>query len=146
MHIDKLDDIVNKYYNIYHNTIKMKPVDVKSSTHIDFDRMNYKKHPKLTVSENVRTLKFIIFVNVYVPNWSEEAFVIKKLKIPCRGQMLLVISTVKKLLKCFTKKYCKKQIKKSLKLKKYSREKVINYMLNGKAMIILLILGLIKKI
>ena len=80
MHIDKLDDIVNKYFNIYHNTIKMKPVDVKSSTHIDFDRMNYKKDPKLTVSENVRTLKYIIFVNVYVPNWSEEAFVIKKVK------------------------------------------------------------------
>ena len=34
-HIDKLDDIVNKYINTYHSTIKMKPVDVKSSTYID---------------------------------------------------------------------------------------------------------------
>ena len=32
VYIDKLDDIVNKYNNTYHNTIKMKPVDVKSST------------------------------------------------------------------------------------------------------------------
>ena len=32
VHIDKLDDIVNKYSNTYHNTIKMKVVDVKSST------------------------------------------------------------------------------------------------------------------
>ena len=31
-YIDKLDDIVNKYNNTYHNTIKMKLVDVKSST------------------------------------------------------------------------------------------------------------------
>ena len=31
-------------------------------------------------------------------------------------------------------------------MKKYSREKVINYMLNGKATIILLIIGLVKKI
>ena len=34
-HIDKLDDIVNKYINTYHSTIKMKPVDVESSTYID---------------------------------------------------------------------------------------------------------------
>ena len=32
-HIDKLEDIVNKYNNIYHSTIKMKLVDTKS-THI----------------------------------------------------------------------------------------------------------------
>ena len=32
VHIDKLGDIVNKYSNTYHNTIKMKVVDVKSST------------------------------------------------------------------------------------------------------------------
>ena len=31
-YIDKLDDIVNKYNNTYHTTIKMKPVDVKSNT------------------------------------------------------------------------------------------------------------------
>ena len=30
---DKLDDIVNKYINTYHNTNKMKPVNLK--THID---------------------------------------------------------------------------------------------------------------
>ena len=35
VYIDKLDDIVNKYNNTYHNTIKMKPVDVKWSTYID---------------------------------------------------------------------------------------------------------------
>ena len=35
VYIDKLDYIVNKYNNTYHNTIKMKPVNVKSSTYID---------------------------------------------------------------------------------------------------------------
>ena len=34
VYIDKLDDIVNKYNNTYHSNIKMKPVDVKSSTYI----------------------------------------------------------------------------------------------------------------
>ena len=34
-YIDKLDDIINKYNNAYHTTIKMKPVDVKSDIYID---------------------------------------------------------------------------------------------------------------
>ena len=39
---DKLDDIVNKYNNTYHRTIKMQPVDVKSSTYFDFNNENNK--------------------------------------------------------------------------------------------------------
>ena len=35
VYIDKLDDIVNKYNNTYHSTIKMKHVALKSSTYID---------------------------------------------------------------------------------------------------------------
>ena len=31
VYIDKLGDIVNKYNNTYHSTIKMKPVDLKSN-------------------------------------------------------------------------------------------------------------------
>ena len=34
VYIDKLDDIVNKYNNTYHSTIKMKPFDVKSNTYL----------------------------------------------------------------------------------------------------------------
>ena len=34
----KLDDIVNEYNNTYHRTIKMKTIDVKSSTYISFDK------------------------------------------------------------------------------------------------------------
>ena len=59
--------------------------------------------------------------------------------------MLFVILKVKKLLECFTKRNCKKQIKKSLELKKLLKEKAINYMLNGKATIVFLIVGLIRK-
>ena len=43
MHIDKLDDIVNNYNNVYDNRIKMKPVDVKSSTYIDSSKEIYDK-------------------------------------------------------------------------------------------------------
>ena len=36
VYIDKLDDIVKKYNNTYHRSIKMKPVDIKNNTYIDF--------------------------------------------------------------------------------------------------------------
>ena len=35
-YIDKLAYIDNEYSNTYHSTIKMNPVDVKSSIYIDF--------------------------------------------------------------------------------------------------------------
>ena len=44
--VDKLDDIVNKYNNTYHSTIKMQPVDVKSSTYIDSRKEINDKDPK----------------------------------------------------------------------------------------------------
>ena len=53
MYIDKLDDIVNNYNNTYLGTIKMKSVDEKSSTYIDFDRKNSKEDPKFKVSGHV---------------------------------------------------------------------------------------------
>ena len=38
MYIDKLYDIVKEYNNEYHTSIKMKPVDVKDNTYIDFKK------------------------------------------------------------------------------------------------------------
>ena len=46
MYIDKLDDVVNKYNNTYHSTIKMKPVDVKSNTYINFSKKVNETDPK----------------------------------------------------------------------------------------------------
>ena len=41
--VDKLDDIVNKYNNTNHNTIKMKPADVMSNIYIDSSKEIYHK-------------------------------------------------------------------------------------------------------
>ena len=54
VHIDKLDNIVNKYNN--QSTIKMKPVDVKSGTYIDFDEESNDKDPKFKVGDHVRKI------------------------------------------------------------------------------------------
>ena len=79
--IDKLDDIVNKYNNTYHRTIKMKPVDVKLSTYIDSSKEINDKDPKFKIGDIVRISKYkIIFVEGYIQNWSEEDIVIKEVK------------------------------------------------------------------
>ena len=81
IYIDKLDDIVNKYKNTYHSTIKMKPVDVKSNTYIDSSKEINNKDPKIKIGDTVRILKYKkIFAKGYTPNWSEEVFLIKKVK------------------------------------------------------------------
>ena len=51
--IKKLDDIVNEYNNTYHRTIKMKPVDVKDNTYIDFKKEVNDKDPKFKVGDHV---------------------------------------------------------------------------------------------
>ena len=81
VYIDKLDDIVNKCNNTYHSTIKMKSVDVKSITFIDSSKEINEKDPILKIGDTVRTSKYKnIFAKGYVPNWSEEVLVIKKVK------------------------------------------------------------------
>ena len=79
--IRTLNDIVNEYSNTYHRTIKMKPVDVKDNTYIDFKKEVNDKDPKFKVGDHVRISKYKnIFAKGYTPNWSEEVFVIKKVK------------------------------------------------------------------
>ena len=81
MYIDKLDDIVNEHNNTHHRKIKMEPIDVKDNTYIDFKKQINDKDPKFKVGNHVRISKYKnIFAKGYTPNWSEEVFVIKKVK------------------------------------------------------------------
>ena len=81
VYIDKLNDIVPKYNNTYHRTIKMKPIDVKDNTFIDFKKEVNDKDPKFKFGDYVRISKYKnIFAKGYTPNWSEEVCVISKIK------------------------------------------------------------------
>ena len=81
MYVDKLDYIVKEYNNKYHTSIKMKPLDVKDNTYIDFKKEIDNKDPKFKVGDHVRISKYKnIFAKGYMPNWSEGVFVIKKVK------------------------------------------------------------------
>ena len=55
MYIDILDDIVNKNNNTYQRTTKMKPVDLKSRTYIEFIIENNNKDPNIKVGEHIIT-------------------------------------------------------------------------------------------
>ena len=51
VYINKLDDLVDKYNNIYHRTIKMKPVNIKDNTNIDNDKKVNGKDPKFNIGD-----------------------------------------------------------------------------------------------
>ena len=59
VYIDKLDDIGNKCKNLYHSTIKMKSVDVKSNAYIDSSEEINNKDPKFKISDIVRIYQHI---------------------------------------------------------------------------------------
>ena len=81
VYINKLNDIVGEYNNTYHRAIKMKPVDVKDNTYIDFKKELNDKDPKFKVGDHVRISKCKnIFAKGYTPIWSEEVFVVSKIK------------------------------------------------------------------
>ena len=141
VYIDKLDDIVDEYNNTYHRTIKMKPVDVKDNTYIDFNKEVNDKDPKFKVGGHVKISKYKnIFAKGYTPNWSEEIFVVSKIKNTVPWTCINDLKD-EEIIGTFYEKQLQKTNRKEFRI-----EKVINYMSNGNVMIIHLIVGLIKKI
>ena len=81
VYFDVLDDIVNKYNNTVHRTIKMKLTDVTDNSYAEYNENPNKKDPKFKVGDNVKISKYKnIFAKGYTPNWSQEVFVINKIK------------------------------------------------------------------
>ena len=90
MYIDKLDDIVDEYNSTYHTTIKMKPIDVKDNTYINTSKEINNKDPKFKVGDHVRISKYKnIFAKGYMPNWSEEVFIIEKVINDLNGEEII---------------------------------------------------------
>ena len=59
----------------------MKPVDVMSDSHVEYNENLNKKDPKFKIGDHVGISKYKnIFATVYTPNWSEEIFIISKIK------------------------------------------------------------------
>ena len=59
----------------------MKPADIKSNTYIDSSKEIKNKDPKFEIGDIVRISKYRnIVAKGYTPHWSDEVFVIKKVK------------------------------------------------------------------
>ena len=124
VYIDKLDEIVNKYNNTCHSTIKMKPGDVKPSTYADSSKEINSKCPKFNFGDNVRISKYkIIFKKGYVPNWSEEDFAITNDKNTVPWTYVISDLTDEKILGTFHKIELKKASRKELRIAKVIKRK-----------------------
>ena len=111
LYTDKLDDIVNKYNNTYHSTIKMRLANVNSNTYINSKKKLIIKvlNLKLVVLLEYKILKRILQKVALQIDWKKFLW-LKKLKILCRGHMLLMILMEKKLLELFTDRYPREKV------------------------------------
>ena len=89
VYYDVLGNVINKYNNTKHSTIKVKPIDVgddtKKSSAIARNKRVYidehnEKDSRFKVGDRVRISKFKnIFAKGYTPNWSNEIFIVNKI-------------------------------------------------------------------
>ena len=141
VYFDVLDDIVNKYNDTVHKTIKMKPIDIKDDSYSEYSEDFNKKDPKFMVGDHIRISKYKnIFAKGYTPNWLEEVFVVSKIKNTVPWTYVIHDLNDEEITGSFYKKELQKTSQEKFRI--YLKEKVINCVSNGKG---ILMLGLIKK-
>ena len=80
VYYDVLDDVVNKYNNTKHSTIKMKPIDIGDNNKRVYIDEHNEKDSRFKVGDRVRISKFKnIFAKGYTPNWRSEIFIVDKI-------------------------------------------------------------------
>ena len=102
--------------------------------YIDLHKKNNKGDRKFKVGDHVRISKYKnISAKGYVPNWSEEVFVITKVKnaVP-RTYVDISDLKDKEIVKTFYEMKFQKNNQKEFRMEKKLKEKAVNYMLNWK--------------
>ena len=129
VYYDVLGDIVKKYNNSNHNTTKMKLVDVKDDSFAEYNvkddsfaeynEDSNEKDPKFKIGDHVMISKYKnIFAKGYTLNWSEEIFVVKKIKNTVPWTYEINDLNGKEIIGSFYEKELQRLIKKNLELKK----------------------------
>ena len=122
--MDKLDDIVGEYNNPYRRIVKMKPIDVKDNTYFNFKKEINDRDPKLKVGDHVRISKYKnIFAKGYTPNWSEEVFVISKIKKTVPWTYVIDDLSSEEIIRTFYEKELQKTNQKEFRIEKVIKEK-----------------------
>ena len=66
IYFDVLNDIVDKYKNTYHRTIKIKPIDLGNDSFAEYNEESNEKDPKFKVGYHVRISKY---KNIFAKGW-----------------------------------------------------------------------------
>ena len=145
VYFNVLYNIVNKYDNSIRSSIKMKPKDVKDDSFVEYIEESNKKDPKFKIGDNVRISKYKnIFAKSYTLNWSEEVFVVNKIQNTVPWTYSINDLNGEKIKGSFYEKELQKTDQKEFKIEKVIKKKEMNNLLNGKVMIIVLTVGLIR--
>ena len=124
VYIDVLDDIVKKYNNTVHSSIKVKPKDNTDIKYVKYSEETNKKSPKFKVSDNVRISKYKnIFAKGYTPNWSEEIFVVNKIQNPVPWTYLINDLNGEEIKGSFYEKELQKTVQKEFRIEKVIKKK-----------------------
>ena len=87
-YIYEIYDVVKKYNNAYHTSIKMRPVDVKDNTYIDFEKEVNDTDLKFKIGDHVRISKCkILLLKGTCQIGLKRFLLLKKLKIQFHGHM-----------------------------------------------------------
>ena len=121
---DVLDHIVNKYNNTVHKTIKVKTIDVTDDSYAEYNEDFDKKDPNFKVSDHVRISKYKnIFAKGYTPNWSEEIFVVSKIKNTVSWSYIVSDLSGEEITGSFYEKELQKTSKKEFRIEKVVKRK-----------------------
>ena len=102
----------------------MKPVDVKDNTYIDFEKEVNDKNFKFKVGDHVRTSKYKnIFAKGHMPNWSEEVFIVSKIKNTVSWTYVIIDLNGEKLIGTFYEKELQKTDQKEFRIEKVLMKK-----------------------
>ena len=86
VYFDVLDDIINKYNNAVHRSIKMKQTDVTSGSYAKYNGDSNVTNPKLKIGDHVRISNRRTFLlKDTLKIGQQKFFLLAKLKIQFRG-------------------------------------------------------------
>ena len=129
----------------------MKPIEVKSNSYAEYNVDSDEKDPKFKVGDHVRISKYKnIFAKRYTPNWSEEVFVISKIKKTVPQTYVINDFNGEEIIGTFYEKELQKTNQKEFRIEKVIKKKENKLFVKWEVMIIMkimiihLIVGLIK--
>ena len=121
---DVLDDIIDRCNNTAHRSIKMKPIELASGSYAEYNKDSNERDPKFKVGNHVRISKYKnIFGKGYTQNWSEEIFVLRKIKDTFPQTYVISDLKAEKIAERFFEKELRKASQEKFRIKKVLKRK-----------------------